>query len=115
MQNLVDISSRTLSPEDGTDITAGEPVQVRGRITMLCGCPTEPGGIWDSNDYEVLVQATRGGEVVGSWPLEFAGETSHYAGTITLDQPGEVGLRMLAMDPGKGNFGMATARVRVRE
>jgi hypothetical protein len=112
---LLGFTVELLSPEDGVDVPAGEPVEVRGKITMLCGCPTEPGGLWDANDYEVLVQATRGGEVVGSWPMEFAGETSHYAGTITLDQAGEVGLRMLAMDPGKGNFGMATTTVRVHE
>lgn len=104
-----------LSPEDGADLPAGEPVEVRGKITMLCGCPTEPGGLWDANDYELLVQAVRGGEVVASWPMEFAGETSHYAGTITLEPAGEVELRLLAMDPGKANFGMDVIKVRAHE
>jgi hypothetical protein len=112
---LLGFTVEVLSPADGTDLPAGEPVEVRGKVTMLCGCPTEPGGLWDADDYELLVQAVRGGEVVGSWPMEFAGETSHYVGTITLDRPGEVGLRLLAMDPGKANFGMATTMVRVRE
>ncbi len=100
-----------VSPADGTEVPAGEPVEVRAKVTMLCGCPTEPGGLWDADDYELLVQAVRGGEVVGSWPMEFAGETSHYVGTVMLDRPGEVVLRMLAMDRKKGNFGMATAKV----
>lgn len=112
---LLGFTVELLSPTDGAELPAGEPVEVRGKVTMLCGCPTEPGGLWDADDYELLVQAVRGGEVVGSWPMAFAGETSHYAGTIKLDEPGEVGLRMLAMDRGKANFGMAAVTVRVRE
>jgi hypothetical protein len=112
---LLGFTVELLSPGDGVEVPAGEPVEVRGRITMLCGCPTEPGGLWDADDYELLVQAVRGGEIVGSWPMEFAGETSIYRGTVTLDTAGEVGLRLLAMDAGKANFGMATATVHVRE
>lgn len=110
---LLGFTVEMLSPGDGADVTAGQPVEVRGKVTMLCGCPTEPGGLWDADDYELLVQAVRGGEVVGSWPMEFAGETSHYVGTIMLEQPGEATLRMLAMDRKKANFGMATTTVRV--
>lgn len=111
---LMGFTVELLSPTDGDEVPAGEPVEVRGKITMLCGCPTEPGGLWDANDYELLVQTVHGNEVVGSWPLEFAGETSHYVGTVTLDRPGEVELRVLAMDQGKANFGMATATVHAR-
>lgn len=112
---LLGFTVELLSPGDGVEVPAGEPVEVRGRITMLCGCPTEPGGLWDADDYELLVQAVRRGEIVGSWPMEFAGETSIYRGTVTLDTAGEVGLRILAMDAAKANFGMATATVHVRE
>ena len=112
---LLGFTVELLSPGEGADVPAGEPVEVRGVVTMLCGCPTEPGGLWDADDYELLIQAVRGGEVVGSWPLEFAGETSHYVGTMTLDQPGEAVLRMLAIDRKKANFGMATAMVYARE
>jgi hypothetical protein len=111
--DLLGFTVELLSPEGGTELEAGVPVQVRGRITMLCGCPTEPGGIWDSSEYEVLVQAVRGGEVIGEWPMEFADRTSHYSGSISLDEPGDVELRILAIDPVKANFGMATAVVRV--
>ena len=110
---LLGFTVELLSPEGGAELEAGMPVQVRGRITMLCGCPTEPGGIWDSSEYEVLVQAVRDGEVIGEWPMEFADRTSHYAGSISLDEPGDVELRMLAIDPDKANFGMATTMVRV--
>lgn len=110
---LLGFTVELLSPEGGEELDMGRPVQVRGKITMLCGCPTEPGGIWDSSEYEVLVQAVRGGEVIGEWPMEFAGRTSHYTGSISFDQPGEVELRLLAIDSDKANFGMATTTVHV--
>ncbi len=99
------------SPDDGEAVSAGRPFEVRGKVTMLCGCPTEPGGLWDSGEYEILVRAVRENEVVGEWEMAYAGETSHYAADITLEAPGEVELQMLAMDPSKGNFGMTTRRV----
>ena len=110
---LLGFTVELLSPEGGEELEMGRPLQVRGKVTMLCGCPTEPGGIWDSSEYEVLVQAVRKGEVIGEWPMEFSGRTSHYTGSISFDQPGEVELRLLAIDSGKANFGMATTTIRV--
>ena len=38
-------------PGEGSVLPAGEPVDVLARVTMLCGCPTSPEGIWDSTGY----------------------------------------------------------------
>lgn len=102
------------SPEFDAAVAAGEAFEVRARVTMLCGCPTEPGGLWDSSDYEILVRAVRDAEVVGEWPMAYAGTTSEYTTEVTLDAPGEVDLQVLVADTGKGNFGLATRRVTVR-
>ncbi len=99
------------TPGDGETVGAGRPFDVRGKITMLCGCPTEPGGLWDSSEYEILVRAVRENEVVGEWRMAYAGETSHYTAEITLEAAGEIELQMLTMDSSKGNFGMATRRI----
>lgn len=102
------------SPAEGADVAAGEPFDVRARVTMLCGCPTEPGGTWDSSEYEIFARAVRGQEVVGEWPLEFSGTTSEYVATARLDASGEVELHVLALDAERANFGMATRRITVR-
>ena len=102
------------SPEIGQVLHAGEAFDVRTRVTMLCGCPTEPGGMWDSDDYEIVVRAVRDHEVVGEWPMAFTGTTSEYAAPVRLDAPGEFDLQVIAIDAGKGNAGMATRRITVR-
>ncbi|MDX1396284.1 MAG: hypothetical protein R3195_18025 [Gemmatimonadota bacterium] len=102
------------APEAGRQIMAGEAFDVRARVTMLCGCPTEPGGMWDSSDYEILLRAVRDQEIVGEWPMEFSGTTSEYTASARLDAPGEFELQVLAIDTGKGNTGMATRRITVR-
>lgn len=103
-----------LAPDDQAAVSVGEAFEVRAHLTMLCGCPTEPGGMWDSNDYEILARAIRGGEVVGEWPMEFTGTTSEFAASVTLDAPGEFELQVLAIDAAEGNAGMATRAVTVR-
>ena len=95
-------------------VERGTPYEVRGKVTMMCGCPTEPGGMWDSDDYQILLRASQGGRMLAEWPMVFAGETSWYVTEVTLDVTGEVDLLMIAMDASKGNFGMADAKVMVR-
>jgi hypothetical protein len=102
------------APDVDQVLSAGEEFDVRTRVTMLCGCPTEPDGMWDSNDYEILVRAVRGREVVGEWPMAFAGTTSEYTASIRLDAPGTFELQVLAIDTGKGNTGMARREITVR-
>ena len=92
----------------------GAAFDVRARVTMLCGCPTEPGGLWDSDAYTLRALLLDEGEVVGEWPLTFTGTTSEYATSVSIDSPGTYQLRILAADAAKGNFGMAKASVVVR-
>jgi hypothetical protein len=101
------------TPGDGP-VARGAPFEVRGKVTMLCGCPTQPGGMWDSDDYRILIRASQGDRMLGEWPMEFAGETSWYTTEVTLDVTGDVDLTMIAMDASKGNFGMTDGKVTVR-
>ena len=101
------------TPGDGR-VALGTPTEVRGKVTMICGCPTQPGGMWDSDDYQILLRASQGDQLLGEWPMEFAGETSWYTTQVTFDVTGEVDLMMIAMDASKGNFGMTGGKVTVR-
>jgi len=96
-----------LEPTADPSERAGEKIPVRARVTMLCGCPTEPGGMWDANDYTIEARILDGeGAILEKTPLAFTGETSVYEARIPIPT-GEEGLslQVLAMDPGKGNFG----------
>ena len=99
----------------------GSHTDVRARVQMLCGCPTTPGGLWDSRSIEVRAQLVdASGRVAAQAPLEYAGTTSTYEGRFALpegagappDEPYR--LRVLATDPEKTNLGSASQRVEVR-
>ncbi len=85
---------------------AGTELSVQARVTMLCGCPTEPGGIWDSNDYLIEGRVVQEGKVLEKATLVYSGETSIYEGMIRAPAEEGLTLQVLAMDPKKGNFGM---------
>ena len=93
---------------DVREAAPGTSLDVRARVQMMCGCPTEPGGLWDSNRYVIRAQLLRDGAVVAEAPLSYAGTTSEYDGTIAVPDGGATHLRVTAQDAGRVNVGMAT-------
>jgi hypothetical protein len=96
-----------LSPSEA-DAAPGETLTVQSRVRMLCGCPTEPGGMWDASTYTITAQLLREGQVVAAAPMQFAGTTSEYEAALTVPASGATAVRVLAMDAARVNFGLAT-------
>lgn len=87
---------------------AGEEIPLRARVTMLCGCPTEPGGMWDSSAYQIEARIVGPeGKVLEKKALAFSGETSIYEGKILVPEGDGLTVQVLAMDPERANFGLA--------
>lgn len=101
---IVEVLSPTVA-----DVSPGEDVSVRARVQMMCGCPTEPGGLWDSDRYTIRAELLRDGTVVDEAPLSFAGTTNEYDGTLTVPEDGATEVRVTAADAERVNFGQATA------
>lgn len=83
---------------------------VRARLTMLCGCPTEPGGLWDADRIRIWAEyRTESGET-RRVDLQFTGETSEYSGRFggMADGAPPGTLSVFASDTGRANTGMAT-------
>ncbi|MEJ2540142.1 MAG: hypothetical protein P8188_09250 [Gemmatimonadota bacterium] len=97
-----------LSPEtERLELAPGSPVPIRARVTLLCGCPTEPGGRWDADRIDIRAQWVVDGRVVREAPLTFSGTASEYTGELRApDAAGPVSLRVLATDAGRANAGM---------
>lgn len=95
-----------LDPLGDLTNAAGTELPVRARVTMLCGCPTEPGGIWDSNDYTIEARIVLDGKVLEKVALAYSGERSIFEGHISAPAEEGLTLQVLAMDAAKGNFGM---------
>ena len=99
---IIEPESRAVRP--------GERLAVRARVTMSCGCVTEPGGTWDSDKYDLRAQLLDfNGRVVAEERLEYAGEINIHKTVLTVPSSavGAITLRVLAMDGASANFGIA--------
>ncbi len=97
---------KTLTPQVGAKVKVGSPFEVKATVNMACGCPTEPGGHWDSNKFRVVARLVREGNVETEVPMKYAGVQNTYSGNVPVTMAGQVELQVLAMDPVNANFGL---------
>lgn len=83
-----------------------QQVTIEANVTMMCGCPIMPGGLWDANRYQVGALLSHNGRRVGEVPLSYAGAPSQFAGTVRVDEPGPYEITVFAYDPANGNTGI---------
>lgn len=79
---------------------------VSADITMMCGCPIEPDGLWDANGYEVAAIVTDNDGMSTTIPMHYAGETSLFAGQSRLSGSGPFEAVVYAYDASNGNTGV---------
>ncbi|MGD2114151.1 MAG: hypothetical protein PVG07_03800 [Acidobacteriota bacterium] len=84
----------------------GDPVAIEVNVTMMCGCPITPGGLWDADGYEVRAIVYGEGGEVARVPLEYAGSASQFAATWSPPGPGVYEAVVYAYDPSNGNTGL---------
>jgi hypothetical protein len=81
-------------------------VRIDANVTMMCGCPIEPGGIWDAAGFEVAAIVRRDGEAAGELPLAYAGSTSQFTATLENPAAGVYDVAVYAYQPATGNTGL---------
>jgi len=81
-------------------------VDVRANVALMCGCPIAPGGLWDADALEVKALVTRNGEHLPPVALEYAGETSQFAGALAITEAGVYDVAVYAYNPANGNTGV---------
>jgi len=87
-------------------VKVGSPFEVRATVTMACGCPTEPDGLWDANKIRVVARLLRDGKVESEIPMTYAGVQNTFHTDVPVSAAGSMELQVLAMDPASANFGM---------
>jgi len=97
---------KTLTPQMDAQVKMGSPFEVRATVTMTCGCPTEPGGLWDANKIRVIARLVREGKIETEVPMQYAGVQNTFKGDVPVASPGQIELQVLAMDPENANFGL---------
>src|SRR5258708_32829119 len=95
---------KALAPQMGTKVKVGSPFEVKATVNMACGCPTEPGGHWDSNKFRVVARLIREGNVEAEVPMKYAGVQNTYSGSVPATAAGQIELQILALDPVNANF-----------
>lgn len=82
-------------------------LHVTATVTMLCGCPIAPGGLWDAARFAVTAQVLDGGTVLGTAPLAYAGEPSHFAADLPRFAGHADAVRIVATEAAPANAGVA--------
>ena len=100
--------------ETGLSVGADGKVAVRATVRMMCGCPLKPGGLWDSDAFEISALLRRDGEIVERISMQFAGEESKFEGTIPVASAGRYDVEVWAYQPSTGNAGFDVAPIAVR-
>jgi hypothetical protein len=90
------------------ELRGGEiKISLKAKITMQCGCPITPGGIWDANKLQIAAMLESGPKIFPASPLTYAGQPSTFDGELILSAPGAYIVDVYAYDPSNGNTGVA--------
>ncbi|MBS0408846.1 MAG: hypothetical protein JSR86_02945 [Proteobacteria bacterium] len=81
-------------------------LKVEAKISPMCGCPIEPGGLWDAGGYTVEAFVLKGDKVVSRTALAYAGKTGEFAGIAPKAGSGRYRLRVVAYDAKSPNAGV---------
>ncbi len=99
--------------EPKASAVAANGLQVQAKVSLMCGCPIEPGGLWDANGYSVEATLRRGSTIIARAPLTYAGQASQFAGQFTSLPRGRYALRVIASDARSSNAGVAEVAIRI--
>ncbi len=83
-----------------------QSVQIEANITMMCGCPIAPEGLWDGNSYEIKALVKKDGEYTETVPLSYAGKPSQYEALLPVRGQGVYEVTVYAYDASNGNTGI---------
>ncbi len=96
-----------VAPLNHVKLPEPQTVRVEANITLGCGCPVTPGGLWDAADYELGAVVLRDGERLTELTMEPTGEDStRYAVDVEAEAPGVYEVQVYAYDPANGNTGL---------
>lgn len=80
-------------------------LEVKANIVMMCGCPIEKGGLWDSEGMEVKAQVHKDGKPITTLTLDNTSR-NHFEGTLEVMGTGNFEITVYAYDPRTGNTGV---------
>ncbi len=83
----------------------GDGLDIRANMVMMCGCPIEKGGIWDSTPMEVVAILKKDGTTVARIPLDNPSRNI-FDGRMQVTETGYYEVTVYAYDSTTGNTGV---------
>jgi len=111
---IVDI----MSPESVDSFAVGSEIPLQASVRMMCGCPTQPGGLWNCDEYVMQALLLHDGTVLTRSPMAFSGKTNIYNGKLIMPDgasSGAVEIVVLVSQPKMSNYGMDSVIIKVRK
>ncbi|MCF8104452.1 MAG: hypothetical protein K9K64_03120 [Desulfohalobiaceae bacterium] len=102
-----------LAPASSSRFESGTPIDVEANISMGCGCPLEPGGLWDSAAMDIKGLVSKDGQRVADIDLPYAGTPSRFQGRLEVNEPGVYEVLVYVYDSENGNTGLDRTVFRV--
>jgi len=85
---------------------APQTIKLRANVTMMCGCPIAPDGLWDTEEFEIVAIVKRDGQETARLPMKFAGVPSQFEAACEAKEPGLYDVTVYAHQPANGNTGL---------
>ena len=102
-------------PVERLSLAQSDSVEIGATITMMCGCPLTPGGLWDSNAYDIGALIYSDDELVDEVMLMYAGKPNQFSRQWKIPAAGEYHIAFFAHDPANGNTGVDQAGLEVTD
>lgn len=87
------------------EAVSGSGLQIKANIVMMCGCPIQKDGLWDSNLMEVKAMVQKDGVAYGEITLDNP-EQNIFEGILEVKETGYYQITVYAYNPKTGNTGV---------
>lgn len=87
-------------------VAGSETITITANAVMMCGCPTSPGGLWNSNEMEFTALIEKRDTVVARKQMSFTGKTSTFETQFNPNEGGAYHITVYGFDPRTGNTGI---------
>lgn len=88
-----------LAPDKGS-------LSITAKVTLMCGCPVTPGGLWNADHYTVTAWVSVADQKPVAVPMTYAGEPSTFRAQAA-EPPGPYVVVVTATESDAGNTGVA--------
>jgi hypothetical protein len=85
---------------------SSDSITITANAVMMCGCPIEPGGLWDSDEMEFVTVIKKGEKEVARKQMEFAGKQNTFETSFSPQEEGAYQILVYGYDPRTGNTGV---------